>query len=724
MDTQNPDATDSTSRTAWTLGRWIRTGAGKPGRSTDLLTMAAVAAATLIVLLTASVGIGLGNRIDHSRWTYPQESAQPTMVQATTTRYLGDRTVRVVHLAPTSTAATSTGDTSATAPSAASTSTGDTTALPAPPGMDHFPTAGEQWVSPALAEMVEHDDPMVGRVLSTETSMGSETTGTGITATNTPATFDGVLSAPALSAPNELIAVIGHDANDPAMTGQALHDLMRSDDQIGPVGISDFAGAAATQDNELAQYRWLALVGAVLLIVPAMSLAAAGARLGAARRMRRLALLRLSGLDRRTLAGVTLADALPPAMAGAAAGTLLYLTSLPFAARVPLIRTRWFVWDLWVGPLVLLAVWTTVMLITAASALVPLRAILADPIGVADHHAPGAVRWWRVFATVATIAGFLFLTSGDDADVWMVIAALALLFTTLNVIGPVLICLIGWMMVRRAHNGVRLIAGRRLLGDPNGAWRQVAAVSLASFIAGFLALFSVANGNVWGGDSHTLMVAVASRNAAAAADMVRDDLNDALALEGLSTNVAVSGNGGSLDTVINREGEISYLQVGLDPDPATSERIRRVVARTLPTAPQATGTDVIARDDRFAVDFRSATIVILTVAFVIASTGTAITSAASVIDRRTTYKRLYRAGAPFALLDGSRTAQVITPALLATVGGAAMGLVAASPITLGSASIDVRGLLILIGTITVGVTAMRLGVAASRPALRRMIGAA
>lgn len=700
-----PDVTGSdrriTGRTgpARVISRWTLAGSGGSGRVTNLLTTAAVAAACLLILLTASVGVGLGNRIEHSRWTDPQESSaagpdgshEPVITQVTTTRYLGGREVRIVHVAPA-------GDGSA-----------PRSALPAPPGMEHFPAPGEQWVSPALAELAGHDDVTIGRVLQPADHPSSPP-------------FDGVLARDALSGPDELLAVVGHTAGDPAMSGVALHDLMRPDDHVGPVTITDFEGAAPTANTELVQYRWLALIATVLLVVPSLSLAAAGARLGAVRRARRLALLRLGGVDRWTLVRVTLLDALPPAVAGTTIGTLLHLVVLPLAARVPLTGTRWFVTDLIVDPPIVLAVWTTLVVLTAVSALLPLRRILSDPIAVADHHSPALPGLWRVLVTVAATIAFLGLTEGDDVEVWMVIAALGIMFMTLNVIGPVLMRVVGRLMVRHARTGARLVAGRRLLDDPNGSWRQVAAVTLAAFIAGFMALFSVGSTTVWRGDAHTLSVAVPADTAESAAEVLRGALRDTATSAGSEPRVTVSGDGGALDTVVARDGEVAFLQIRLDPDPRTEEDIRRVVARTLPTSPQATGTDVLGRDDRFGVDFRSATIVILAAASAIAAIGTAITSAAAVIDHRTTNKRLYRAGVPFSILDSSRMTQVMAPALLATVGGAGMGLLAASPVTLGSAQLDPSGGLLLAATILVATTAMRLGVAASRPTLRRTIG--
>lgn len=662
------------------IASWIRRGAGRAGRSTAVLTAAALCAATLVVLLTLSVSVGLADRTDRSRWMVPQRSSRPVATQVTTTRYLDGRPVRVVHLAP-------------------SAAAGHGSVLPVPPGTDHFPSPGEILLSPALEATARRSPAALAGVLGDHHARRPT----------------GVLGRRALGGPDELVAVIGHDAGDPMMDGTALRDLMRPDDQHGPVGIEDFSGVPADDNTELVQYRSLALIAAVLLVVPALSLAAAGARLGASRRAERLAKLRLAGLGRGSLVRVTLLDALPAAAVGAAAAIVLHVASLPLASRIALVGTRWYAADLLLPGWLYAAVLMATLAVVAVSALVPLRRILSDPIAVADQHSTPLPGWWRLAAIVVAALLFLQATHAGGAQIGVVVALLGVLFLTLNLVGPLVLGLAGRWMVRRAGNGARLVAARRILDDPKGAWRQVSSVALAAFIAGFLALFSVGNGTVWRGDAHTLHVAVAADHATADAAA----LGRALADAGVASPVTVTSNGGALDTVVAEGADVAYLAVPLDGDRSRQDTLRRVVATTLPAAPQATGADVIGRDDRFGRDFRSATIVILATAFALASVGTAITATAAVIDRRRTNQRLHRAGVPFGLLDRSRRIAVGAPALISTVGGAATGLLAASPITVGSAGVDASGVLLLALTVAVGVGAMRLGVQASRPLLRR-----
>ena len=660
--------TTITNSPSWVISTWIRRGSSEQARSISILSGIAIGFATLVLALTASVSVGLSHRIDSARWTDPQPAAEPVAVQITTTRYVDGHQIKVIHLAPTSAA---------------------NETLPIPPGMDHFPTPGETWVSPELKRLGIY---------------------------NSTAAAAGTLSNAAFTGPDELLAVVGHAANDPAMSGPKLHDVMREGEHVGPVGISDFGGAKPNDNSELVQYRWLTLVATVLLVVPALSLAASGARLSASRRSERLALLRLAGLSRSNLVRITIADTLTGALPGVVAGMAIYIAALPLTSRVPLVSVRWFTGDLWLGVPLAITICVTVLGLVALSALVPLRRILSDPFAVAEHHTPTVPHWWRAVISVVAVLGFLALTDADNVSFMLVIAAFGAVFMVLNVIGPLVVHVIGWIMVRTARSGARLIAGRRLLDDPKGLWRQISAVALAAFIAGFLALFTVDDGTIFMGDAHTLDVAISADQADTAAARV----TSALSAAGIDTSVWVSASGGALDTVVTSGNEeVSWIHVALPGDESTSNQIRGTLDKVLPTSAQATGVDVIGRDNRFAHDFRTASLIILVVSFIIATVGTGVIATAAVIDRRTTNTRLRRAGVPLEMIDRARILQVTTPVLAATAMGAATGLIAASPMTLGSSSLDPSGLLLVVVTIVLGVLAVRGGIVASRPLLRR-----
>jgi hypothetical protein len=94
-----------------------------------------------------------------------------------------------------------------------------------------------------------------------------------------------------LRGPDELVAIVGRAPGDPALAGATALD------GYGPVG--DF--------GTIEVYRQLTFVAAALLVFPVASLLGASARLTAARRTQRLALLRLLGASTRqvTVAATT-----------------------------------------------------------------------------------------------------------------------------------------------------------------------------------------------------------------------------------------------------------------------------------------------------------------------------------------------------------------------------------------------------------------------------------
>jgi hypothetical protein len=61
-------------------------------------------------------------------------------------------------------------------------------------------------------------------------------------------------------------------------------------------------------------------------------------------------------------------------------------------------------------------------------------------------------------------------------------------FGVLNLLGPFVLGLIGRLSAARAATVPKLLAARRLIDDPRSAWRPVAGVTLATFVAGILSI--------------------------------------------------------------------------------------------------------------------------------------------------------------------------------------------------------------------------------------------
>ena len=658
---------------AHTLSRWFFVGGGRRDLSSHLLAIAAFAMATVVLLLTLGVNAGMGDRTSRAAWTVPAASTDPIAVQATTTRYVDGKPVTVVYLSP---AATVKGP------------------LPAPPGLSTFPTPGETWTSPALAALLAGDSVKTGFSASV-----------------------GDVGRAAMTGPDQLLAIVGESAGSAVMSAPDVRDQIRETDYAGPVDIASYAGADLGPDAELSQYRWLVFIASVLLFVPCISLAGAAARLTSARRQQRLAGLRLAGASRRTIVAVTLYEALAVSGLGVLAGAVFYAALMPLAANAPMLGTSWYAADLWVGVPTLALVLLIMAAVAALSSLAPVRQVLADPIAVADRATPKMPHWWRLVATAVAALGFLWLAKREGADGASVLLALGVMFAVMNVLGPFVVGILGRIMARRARDGARLIAARRLLDDPRGAWRQVSALALAAFIAGFLALFSVGGGPIFRGDAYTLEVTVSATQSKA----VAADLRSGLTAAGLTPQLSIADESdGAFFAITAGKTDLDAIEVVLPNDAKQAALTRAVVAKVAPTSPQATGQDLDERDSQYGRDFRFATIIILAVSFSVAIISTAITSAAAVLDRRETYQRLWQAGVPLSLLNSARLKHVTVPVVLATVISAGAGVFAASPLTLGGASVDLAGLGLLVASVSVGLLATRAGVRASRPLLARV----
>lgn len=252
-------------------------------------------------------------------------------------------------------------------------------------------------------------------------------------------------------------------------------------------------GAVQREDGEM--YVYLAWVAVVLLIVPLLSLGGAAARLGVARRDARLATLRLLGATANDVVLLTVIETAVQGLVGAVVGVVGYLAVLPVFTLLPFQGQRFGYGEMWVGPWVLLGVCGAVPLLAAISAAVSLRRVVVSPLGVARRQTPRGLRWVRALVAGVGVITFMVVTSsmgafGAAAGAAM-IGALALGFATINVVGPWTLSILGRIQLRWARRPAQLLAARRLMDDPRGAWRVVGGLGLAGFVAGALAVIPV-----------------------------------------------------------------------------------------------------------------------------------------------------------------------------------------------------------------------------------------
>lgn len=237
-------------------------------------------------------------------------------------------------------------------------------------------------------------------------------------------------------------------------------------------------------------YVLLAQIATVIVIIPVITLGGSAARLAISRRDDRLAALRLAGATTSQVGVIAVVDAAAQAFAGAVLGVGLYLIALPGVALINF-QGRAFRWsELWVGPGVLALTVVGVVLLAGVSAVLTLARIAISPLGVARRSAPKTVSAIRIVVAVVVLLAWVPATKllGSTAGLIMGMIVFGLCFAVLNLIGPFVLGLIGRISVVRANTVPKLLAARRLTDDPRAAWRPVAGVTLATFVAGVLSI--------------------------------------------------------------------------------------------------------------------------------------------------------------------------------------------------------------------------------------------
>lgn len=660
----------TTAGLAWQLLR----GGGRRDLGTRLLAVLAFAVPTCLLLLTLGVDLGFAHRAARQAWTTPAPAtpASPaTAVASTRTDFYAGRPVTVVTLGAL------------------------TAAAPTPPGLPRFPAPGQTWLSPALARLVSSDPGALQERWAGRTV--------------------GRVAAAGLATPDQLMVVVGVDAASPVLRGPVVRDLQRPRSVAGPAAISGFGIRVGQQTDST--YRDLSLIASVLLVVPLLVLGGGAARLGLARRDRRLAALRMVGATARQVRGMVAVESGVTALTGALAGALLYVGLLLPASRVSFGGGTWFVPDLWVGPGVLLAVLVGVTLGGVASAVSTLRRVVVSPLGVLQRHLPRDRHRWRALAFVAALVAYLRISRSAGVSVTALVLAFGTVFLTLSLLGPWVLALLGRVMVGTARGPAQLMAGRRLLEDPRAAWRTVAGLALTGFVAGFLALFPSSSGQVTWGSADAVDVAVPAGQVAQARSAAEEGLRAA----GLARPVGSTADGGALlfTTLGAGPDETSYLSVPVTPQ--ERETTRTALHRALPGLPVATGTDIATQDDLFGSDLRRASTAVLLASFLVAIASAGSTACAGVLDRRQTYRELHLAGTPLRLLNQARGRETTAPVLLLVLGSLVTGVVCGAPVTrlgLGGGQIDAAGVALLAGTVVAGLVGVRVASVASRPLLR------
>ncbi len=120
-------------------------------------------------------------------------------------------------------------------------------------------------------------------------------------------------------------------------------------------------------------------------------------------------------------------------------------------------------------------------------------------------------------------------------------------------------------------------------------------------------------------------------------------------------------------------------------------------------------------------DILTGAILTLAITFLLAAVSAGIAQAASVLDRRRELALARLAGVPVDLFDRVRRREVLAPLLFVSVGSAAAALVMFFPLFGMAAVTAPSGLLLLLGSLTVGTGLVLLATESSRPLLHRVL---
>ncbi|MFI6376130.1 FtsX-like permease family protein [Streptomyces sp. NPDC050546] len=651
----------------WHLAR----SSGRRSLQSQVLAASAAAVGAFVLLVMIAACLGSGARADRTAWRLPEaapaESA--TAVQAMTTTYVRHRPVTVVSLARLP----------------------DRSPTPAPPGLRAFPEKGEVYLSPALAELIRE---LPARQLADRFPK--------------PRSY-GAIGAAGLASPDELVAVVGRAPGDPAVSASAGGGGWYDDGQTARARIAGFTGTEPTLFT--GADRQTALLGAVLLVVPVVVLAAAAGRLGAARREQRLAALRLAGATPRQILAMTAAEAAAVGAAGALAGALAYVTLLPALAGIPYGVGTWYTGELWVGLPWLAAVVLGVTVLLTASAVTMLRQVATSPLGVAQQANPRRTRMIRLVLFAAALAYIVQSTGGRMTSRRMVVL-LALFYGAFWLFGPWVVDRLGRVAGRFARRPATLLAARRLSDDPRGAWRTVSGLVLAGFVAGF---FSVSRLDI-GFPEHPDQVAVLTDGGADA----RHTAAEARALldrAGVEATVTTVDDGGFDTVLLGNTGVVARV-------PGGPERIDAAVTALTPAGQGRfpVSQDYVSAPDETVTD-RVATVstATLLLSFLVATASAGLTAAAGVLDRRRVYGLLRLSGTPLRVLDRARVRETVLPLVVLAGGTTAMGVFGGYQLNQAAgATVDSSGALRLAVCVTVGALAMLAAIGGSRPLLRRV----
>lgn len=333
---------------------------------------------------------------------------------------------------------------------------------PLPPGLTAFPKPGEMVVSPVLADLLS--------------------------------SREGALLRPRLG--YRVVGTIGHAGLGGAREYAFYAGSDRLTERSGAVARVTSFGDRSPGEGLGPILLLLVVIAFVVLLLPVTVFIGTAMRFGGESRDRRLAALRLMGADQHMARRFAAAEALLASVAGLLAGALMFLVVRVFVERVTVLGVGFFTADVRPAlPPTLLMV-PAVPVSSVLVALLSLRKVMIEPLGVVRNAARSRRRlWWRAIVPVIGLGLLYPLLGGvnraEGFNQYQVAAGVTLLLIGIAALLP-------WIVeavVARLGRGGGLswqLAVRRLQLDGGASVRAVSGIVVAT--AGAIALQTMFTG--------------------------------------------------------------------------------------------------------------------------------------------------------------------------------------------------------------------------------------
>lgn len=243
--------------------------------------------------------------------------------------------------------------------------------------------------------------------------------------------------------------------------------------------------------SEVAElYQLLAVFATVFLIVPAVSLGVASAKLSARRQDERLSTLSLLGAKRSTIRLIAVAEPFIPAAIGIVLGIGGYLLlawplSLVTFTGQPL-GYQSLLMPVWL----LAAVVIGLVLVCLLASLLGLRKITVSPLGVRTRSLERKFPLLRVITAIVlvlVVATAVFVSTQVEmavtATIISSIATIGLALLLISVIGVLCIRIHAGITAKIARGPASVMAAGMIADAPGQYWQRVAGLAMITFIA-------------------------------------------------------------------------------------------------------------------------------------------------------------------------------------------------------------------------------------------------